>query len=319
MVQISTVSPKLLLETVIAAINDSSTSTGENWDGGDDKSEVYDTTPLVMVTGLNIVAVLSLLLIIIIARGLQGDFAAGTFLWVQAVGQILQQLSIMQLCLCATVGDHLCLRDLSGVWCKATVYLAGCFFLLADWLAVPLTIDRLIAVRFTRWYRNFCSHRNAWLIVTPVIVVVCGMMIPKSITADIVDGSCLSVGRLYDQFISVMALPAIVIVTLGTITVLVFFARRHEIRNTAESKCHYQSNLALVSTCVVYAVSGTLQYSLLFLGFFVKDYENEEQGQFLLGMGYMIGSTGVIVRVPVMLMMEPMRHALVRGVGLKIK
>ena len=53
-----------------------------------------------------------------------------------------------------------------------------------------------------------------------------------------------------------------------------------------------QSNLALVSTCVVYAVSGTLQYSLLFLGFFVKDYENEEQGQFLLGMGYMIGSTG---------------------------
>ena len=50
---------------------------------------------LALTSFMSFFAVLSQFVIILIARGLEGDFSARTFMWVYALAQICQQLAIL--------------------------------------------------------------------------------------------------------------------------------------------------------------------------------------------------------------------------------
>ena len=63
-----------------------------------------NNSPLVVVLILCGLAVLSQVVLILISKGLQGDYSAQTFLMAQSVGQILQQLSVMRLAFCGLLG-----------------------------------------------------------------------------------------------------------------------------------------------------------------------------------------------------------------------
>ena len=77
-------------------------------------------------------------------------------------------------------------------------------------------------------------------VVLPAILLVMVFMVPRALTVDIVDGKCLSDSRLYDQMLYAMTLPALLFVVAGVVAIVVCLAKRHEVRNTAEAKCHYQ-------------------------------------------------------------------------------
>ena len=65
---------------------------------------VFERNPLILVAVLGGLGCASQLIAILISRGLVGDFSARTFLWVQAVGQMLQQLVVIQFSLCGAFG-----------------------------------------------------------------------------------------------------------------------------------------------------------------------------------------------------------------------
>ena len=69
--------------------------------------ETVDNPYLLAPGMLCVVACASQAMLIVIARGLQGDYSARTFLWVQSLAQITQQLGILQLALCGALGNIL--------------------------------------------------------------------------------------------------------------------------------------------------------------------------------------------------------------------
>ena len=69
--------------------------------------ETVDNPYLLAPGMLCVVACTSQAMLIVIARGLQGDYSARTFLWVQSLAQITQQLGILQLALCGALGNIL--------------------------------------------------------------------------------------------------------------------------------------------------------------------------------------------------------------------
>ncbi|XP_075241571.1 uncharacterized protein LOC142336548 [Convolutriloba macropyga] len=300
--------------------NSSPTQDGGRVDIGSGDGEgppVFDKTPLFVVAGLCAVACLSQLITVFIAGGLVGDYSAKTFLWVQAVGQMLQQLFIMQFALCGSIGGVFCLQRISRHSCKMVIYLGGVFFLLPDYLAMPVALDRINAVRLPMWYKEWCSQRNAWVVIGPICAFLLAIAVPKSAGSDLIGGDCVTLYERYDQFLSLMGIPAVVTVVISTSILLLLLKQKKEVitaANSADSQTQRPITLALTVNSVVFAISGILQYLLLFVAFLIRDPNNRAQGVSLLAIGQILGSAGVIIRGPVLLVMRPMRKAFVRGV-----
>ena len=63
-----------------------------------------DKAPLFILLTLCGLAVLSQAVLVLISKGLQGNYSAPTFLMAQSTSQIFQQLSVMRLALCGIFG-----------------------------------------------------------------------------------------------------------------------------------------------------------------------------------------------------------------------
>ncbi|XP_063724208.1 uncharacterized protein LOC134851837 [Symsagittifera roscoffensis] len=276
---------------------------------------VFERNPLILVAVLGGLGCASQLIAILISRGLVGDFSARTFLWVQAVGQMLQQLVVIQFSLCGAFGGVFCLQRISRTSCKTLIFLGGSFFLLADYLAVPVALDRINAVRYPVWYKQSCTQKAAWLVVGPVCLVIFILAIPKSMGSDLVGGDCVTLHEQYDQFLSLMGVPAVACVVACTVLLLVLIRQKSQssVNSSHDAQSQRPITLALTVTSTVFAIFGILQYLLMFLTFLLRDPHNRAQGVLFLGIGQLLGSTGIIIRGPVMLLMKPMRKAFARG------
>ena len=75
-----------------------------------------DENPIfILPITLSVLACLSQVVMILIARGLKGNFSAKTFLWTQAIGQILQQLVIFNFASCRAIGEFFFLNFISNL------------------------------------------------------------------------------------------------------------------------------------------------------------------------------------------------------------
>ena len=72
--------------------------------------------------------------------------------------------------------------------------------------------------------------------------------------------------------------------------------------------------IALIGSSIVYALFGSLQYTILALVFFWIDLSNPGQMLIFMGMAQIVGTIGVILRSPVLIFMKPIREALKRAV-----
>ena len=86
-------------------------------------------------------------------------------------------IEIFAIC-CA--GGVFCLQRISRHSCKMVIYLGGVFFLLPDYLAMPVALDRINAVRLPMWYKEWCSQRNAWVVIGPICAFLLALAVPKS-------------------------------------------------------------------------------------------------------------------------------------------
>ncbi|XP_075249693.1 uncharacterized protein LOC142342292 [Convolutriloba macropyga] len=118
-----------------------------------------------------------------------------------------------------------------------------------------------------------------------------------------------------DQFSSLIALPAIGIVTVATLLLLCVIRTKRKDAST-RSVDERAVTLALTATSCMYALFGTVSYSLAFYAYMIVTVEKIEELIFFLGIAQILNSFGVILRSPILLVMKPMRKSLKRGLGM---
>ncbi|XP_075250838.1 uncharacterized protein LOC142343036 [Convolutriloba macropyga] len=100
-------------------------------------------------------------------------------MWVLSIGQIIQQVTIAELALCGSFGGNFCIMRESKLQCQISIHLTWLFWLMPDWLAVPVSLDRLNAILFPIWYREHCTMKAAWLVIIPLYLLIGAALIPK--------------------------------------------------------------------------------------------------------------------------------------------
>ncbi|XP_063711362.1 uncharacterized protein LOC134839670 [Symsagittifera roscoffensis] len=284
---------------------------GNVYSGGGVQEEPSFT--ILLPTVLGTLGCLSQVVMILIARGLRGDYSAKTFLWFLSVAQILQQLSLIYLAICGSSTDFCVLRE-NDTQCKMLIQLTWWFWLMPDWLAVPVSLDRLNAILSPVWYKENCTTRSAWLVIIPLVVLIGVTLFPISLMAQLVQNGqfriCVTSNGKAEQFMSLVGLPAIAIVSVSTLVLGVVFHKRRALHSAAHERA---ATLALTGNSCMYALFGTVSYCFVFYAFMILTSNNADDLIFYLGIGQMVNSSGLILRSPILLLMRPMRLALKRG------
>ncbi|XP_063728716.1 uncharacterized protein LOC134856294 [Symsagittifera roscoffensis] len=178
---------------------------------------------------------LSQVVMILIAKGLQGDFSAKTFLQVLSVAQVAQQLYIMYLSICGTLGY--CFLMESDMQCKFQYHMSVWIFLTPDWLAVPVSVDRLNAIQFPVWYKQNCTTKTAWYLLAPLVAMVGLILVPISAFIVRIDDGinvyCSNKNGIVENMVGVVGIPPILAVSVATLALLYIIHGRNKKSNNA--------------------------------------------------------------------------------------
>ncbi|XP_063717714.1 uncharacterized protein LOC134844830 [Symsagittifera roscoffensis] len=262
-------------------------------------------------------AVISQISVILIAKGLPGNYSGKTFLWVQSIGQILQQLAVMKLAVCGVFDFDgvFCIDRTTQLSCKFSQYATYLVFVLPDFLAVPVSLDRLNAVLFPAWYSQKCTKTSAWKIIVPIVFATACLASPKFLFAEKIGENCFNTNRKYDQTSALVGIPAVLIVAVSTLALLgIMLARVKKSQQSSEMRNQKPITIALAGSSTVFAAFGSIQYTILFLAYLWRDFNNPKNTLILMGMAQIVGSIGIMLRSPILLFMKPMRAALKRAI-----
>ena len=121
----------------------------------------------------------------------------------------------------------MCFGSASDIHCKISLYLAGVFTYLPDWLAVPLSVDRLVAIQFPITYKQKATQRSAWVAIIPLVVITLALFMPKSLEAHVGrKNDCDSDLGSFDTFLSLSGVGAIALVIIFTSALLAVIAMK---------------------------------------------------------------------------------------------
>ena len=125
------------------------------------------------------------------------------------------------------LGGFMCFGSASDIHCKVSLYLAGVFTYLPDWLAVPLSVDRLVAIQFPITYKQKATQRSAWVAIIPLVVITLALFMPKSLEAHVGrKNDCDSDLGSFDTFLSLSGVGAIASVIIFTSALLAVIAMK---------------------------------------------------------------------------------------------
>ena len=94
--------------------------------------------------------------------------------------------------------------------------------LMPDWLMILVATDRVLAVEFPIWYRDNCTTGAAWIPIAAVTLILGILGIPRIIYARLTPEIplCQANNWLYIEIITILGVPALVIVALMTARLL---------------------------------------------------------------------------------------------------
>ncbi|XP_063729426.1 uncharacterized protein LOC134857025 isoform X2 [Symsagittifera roscoffensis] len=188
-------------------------------------------------------------------------------------------------------------------------------WLTPDWIAVPLSLDRLNAIMYPAWYKQNCTTKTAWIVIAPVIGLIGVSLIPMSLlTVRIDDGTtlyCASENGVVERIMSLVGLPAILTISLATLVLLYLIHNRS--KNSNNSASEKELIMALTGTSAMYAVFGSVSYCIVFYAFWLLEENTVNDLLIYQAIGQLVNTLGIILRSPILLLMQPMRNAFKRG------
>ncbi|XP_075263633.1 uncharacterized protein LOC142355314, partial [Convolutriloba macropyga] len=141
-------------------------------------------------------------------------------------------------------------------------------------------------------YKEWCTEKNAWAVVVPVIIVVALFNIPKTLDSEVTFfNDCVALNRRYNLFLSCLGGTAVGLTVIATAVLLVTLRRNRQSNSQQDAQAQKAATIALTCSSLVFITFGTVQYSYIFLGF----YTMESRGSVVQGIHYLtIGQLATI-------------------------
>ncbi|XP_063722377.1 uncharacterized protein LOC134848796 [Symsagittifera roscoffensis] len=180
---------------------------------------------------------------------------------------------------------------------------------------IVLVLSLLCALGCLSQYKQNCTTKTAWYLLAPLIAVIGVSLIPMSLlSVRIDDGTtlfCASETGLVERIMSLVGLPAILIISVATLLLLYLIqGRKNSANNSAAEK---ELIMALAGTSAMYAIFGSISYCFVFYGFWLLVDYTVNDLIFYQAIGLQVNTLGIILRSPILLFMQPMREAFKRG------
>ncbi|XP_063719906.1 uncharacterized protein LOC134846465 isoform X2 [Symsagittifera roscoffensis] len=241
--------------------------------------------------------------------GLEGDFSAKTFMWVQALFEVVKRLGSIAISLTA-ISDRPWFIRTDGA-CKFTSFVSFLFLVIPDGMAVLVSIDRIIAVwiRTSVWYKRNCTQAVAWYPIAGLLILFCLVGLPKLLYGKIINNDCTTdrMGWLAEHAMFQVGVPCVVVVAVLTSILVAQLKQR-----TANSRNPNSDNavsIALTINCALYTVFAVIHYTLISLYGWVPKFNHK----MVLVLSHIPASVGVTVRAFGYLALPTMRKAFKRS------